>query len=98
MTIEKTREGGTLTLGLQGRLDVNSAPELKEVLDAELGDVTALVFDLKELEYISSGGIRVITAAQKQMKKQGSMKIRNVNSIITEIFMLTGLVNIFDIE
>ena len=98
MTIKKTRDGDTLTLELQGRLDVNSAPELKEVLDSELSTVTALILDLKELEYISSGGIRVIASAQKQMKKQGSMKIRNVNSIITEIFLLTGLINVFDIE
>ena len=98
MTIKKTRDGDSLTLELQGRLDVNSAPELKELLESELEGVTALVFDLKELEYISSGGIRVITAAQKQMKKQGSMKIRNANSIITEIFKLTGLINVFDIE
>ena len=98
MTIKKTRNGDSLTLELQGRLDINSAPELKELLDSELIGVTALVFDLKELEYISSGGIRVIAAAQKQMKKQGSMKIRNANSIITEIFKLTGLINVFDIE
>ncbi|SDB54831.1 STAS domain-containing protein [Ruminococcaceae bacterium FB2012] len=98
MTIKKTRDGDSLTLELQGRLDVNSAPELKELLDSELSGVTALVFDLKELEFISSAGIRVITAAQKQMNKQGSMKIKNVNSIITEIFKLTGLINVFDIE
>lgn len=98
MTIKKTRDGGSLTLELEGRLDVNSAPELKELLESELDGVTDLVFDLKELEYISSGGIRVIASTQKRMKKQGSMKIRNVNGVITEIFMLTGLINVFNIE
>ena len=98
MTIKKTKEADKLTISLQGRLNVNSASELKDLIDSELEGVTELVFDLSELEFISSAGIRVIAAAQKTMAKQGNMKIRNPNSVVTEIFKMTGLNNVFNIE
>ena len=98
MTITKNRIGDQLTVELQGRLNVSSATELREMLESELEGVTELIFDFKELEFISSAGIRVIAASQKRMNQQGSMKIRNANSVIIEIFKMTGLIDVFDIE
>lgn len=98
MTVKTTKEADKLTIALQGRLNVTSAAELKELVDSELEGVTELVFDLGELEFISSAGIRVIASAQKRMAKQGNMKIKNPNSVVTEIFNMTGLINVFNIE
>ena len=98
MTVKTTKEADKLTIALQGRLNVSSAAELKEFVDSELEGVTELVFDLGELEFISSAGIRVIASAQKRMAKQGNMKIKNPNSVVTEIFNMTGLINVFNIE
>ena len=63
-----------------------------------LDGVKELVFDFKDLAYISSAGLRVLLSAQKTMNKQGSMKICNVNSDIMEIFDVTGFVDILVIE
>ena len=98
MTIIKTKTDGKLELALQGRLNVNSVTELNDLLDSELDGVTELVFDFSELEFISSAGIRVIAAAQKRMAKQGSMKIRKPNNVVSEIFNMTGLSKVFTIE
>ena len=73
MEIIKTREKSTLILALQGRLDTNTAPLLEQTLAEELDGVTELVLDFEEIDYISSAGLRVLLAAQKRMKKQGSM-------------------------
>ena len=61
-------------------------------------DVKDLVIDIKELEYISSTGLRVILAAQKKMNKVGSMKVINVCDSIMEIFEITGFIDILEIE
>ena len=98
MEIIKTREESTLILALQGRLDTNTAPRLEQTLTEELDGVTELVLDFEEIDYISSAGLRVLLAAQKRMKKQGSMKLVNVSEVVNEIFEVTGFLTILKIE
>ena len=79
MEIMKESHDTDLTLKLRGRLDTSTAPELEGELKTCLEGVQSLTLDLKELEYISSAGLRVLLSAQKAMNKQGSMVVRNVN-------------------
>ncbi len=97
MTINKTANGSELLISVAGRLDTTTSPQLDDELKS-LDGVEKLVFDLKELEYISSAGLRVLLSAQKVMNKQGSMVIKNVNETINEIFEVTGFVDILTIE
>ena len=98
MTINENKIGSELTIALEGRLDTMTSPQLEEKLNASLDGVTELVLDLEKLEYMSSAGLRVLLAAQKQMNKQGSMKVTHVNQIISEIFEVTGFSEILTIE
>ncbi len=98
MTIQQIKEDEKLTLELGGRLDTASAPQLEEVLDASLEGVKELDFDLKDLEYLSSAGLRLLLSAQKKMSKAGSMKVTHVNDVIMEIFEVTGFTDILTIE
>ena len=98
MEIRKKKDGSSLTLELEGRLDTTTAPELEAELNQSLDGVTALTLDMAQLAYLSSAGLRVILAAQKRMNKQGSMVVRHVNETIMEVFEVTGFVNILNIE
>ena len=98
MNILKQKEGAALTIGLEGRLDTVTAPQLEGELRADLDGVTELILDLKDLDYISSAGLRVLLSTQKTMNRQGSMTIRNVKPEIMEIFDVTGFVDILSIE
>ena len=85
------------TVKLSGRLDTTTAPELESLLKKELPDVKTLVFDMHELEYISSAGLRVLLSAQKTMNRQGTMKLVSVSETILEIFEITGFCDILTI-
>ncbi len=98
MNIVKTKNGNSLTIALEGRLDTTTSPQLEEELKTCLDGVEELVFDLGKLEYISSAGLRVLLAAQKQMTKQGVMKVTHVSEAIMEIFEVTGFSDILTIE
>ena len=99
MTITKNKEGTRMTLALEGRLDTTTAPQLEAEVKTSLYDVTELVLDLEMLEYISSAGLRVILAAQKQMNKQNSpMVVMNANETVMEVFELTGFIDILTIQ
>ena len=60
--------------------------------------VCALVLDFSQLQYISSAGLRVLSATQKTMNTQGSMVIRGINETIMEVFEVTGFCDILTLE
>ena len=90
MTAERVREENSLTLKLAGRLDALSAPELDEILARETEDVTQLTLDLKELDYLSSAGLRLLLKAKKQFREPEAFRLTGVNEIVREILDVTG--------
>ena len=99
MEISKSLNGSSLIVAILGRLDTTTAPMLEaEFKQSITNDVKELVLDFKDVEYISSAGLRVLLAAQKVMNNQGSMKLTNVNNEIMEIFEVTGFTDILTIE
>ena len=88
-----------MVMALEDRLDTTTAPQLDNEFKVCLYEVKELVLDLEKLEYLSSAGLRVLLAAQKQMQKQGGeMVIVNVNETIMEVFEVTGFVDIITIK
>ena len=97
MNIIRKKEGTTLNLSLEGRLDTTTAPQLEAEFKDSLEGMTELNLDFEKLEYLSSAGLRVLLAAQKTMNKQGKMTIRHVNDTIHEVFEVTGFIDILTI-
>jgi len=98
LTVNKISDGSKLTLSLDGYLNAKTSIEINTLLGESLDGITDLVFDLSELKYISSAGMRTLLTAQKKMNSQGSMKVTGVSSDIMEIFDITGFTDIFTIE
>lgn len=98
MTITKNVKGSETILAVEGRLDTNTAVQLEQEVKDAFAGCTELIFDLADLAYVSSAGLRVLLLAQKTMNKQGSMIIRNVNENVMEIFEVTGFVDFLTIE
>ena len=99
MTINMQREGTTLTMELDGRIDTQTAPSLQEAVDASLEGVSLLVLDFMKVIYVSSAGLRVIAAAQYQMdEKGGEMIICGANKNIRSLFKVTGFDTFLTLE
>ena len=98
MKISTEKDGTRLTIAIEGRIDAVTSEKLEKVIDTELEGVTELIFDLKDLEYTSSAGLRQFVAADQIMEEQGSMVIRNANEAVMDIFEETGFSDVFNIE
>ena len=98
MTINTQKDGAKLTISVEGKLVTNTAPQLENELKANTDGVTELVFDLKKLDYMASAGLRIILTAAKIMKDQGTLKVINVNEPVMEVFNLTGMSDVLDIN
>ena len=98
MTIEIKRNAEETIIKLVGRLDSTTAPALDKTINEDIAGTKNLILDVKELEYISSAGLRVLLGAQKKMQKIGSMKVTNVREEVMEVFEMTGFADILVIE
>ena len=92
MQINKNQEGNRLTLAPIGRVDTITSPELEAAV--VLDGIDELVFDLAQVDYISSAGLRVLLSSQKKMAGK-SMKIVNAKPAVKEVFDITGFSDIF---
>lgn len=99
MKIAQERKDDQLTLALEGRLDTTTTPALEEVVNSQLDGVKDLVYDMKDLEYISSAGLRMLLASQKKMTAQGgSMVLINVQEQVKEVLEITGFLDILTVK
>ena len=98
MTIEIKKNTAELVLEVTGRLDTITAPALDKTINENLSKIKSLTLDFKNLEYISSAGLRVILSAQKKIQSVGSMKLINVCEEVMEVFEMTGFADILTIE
>ena len=84
MNITTNREGNTLTIAVEGKLDTYTAPE-------------QLILDFEKLQYLSSAGLRVLLSAMQTMDDQGTLTVKNINNFVREILEETGLLEDLDI-
>lgn len=97
MEVTQKRDDNILIVKIKGRVDTNTAPELMPQLD--LKDVKELIFDMSEVDYVFSAGLRAFLQAQKMMNlKQGKMKLIHVDPSVKSIFEMVGFADIMDID
>lgn len=97
LNIDKQQDGSVMTITLSGRLDTTTAPKLDDEL-RDLSSITSLSFDIKDLEYMSSAGLRVLLMSQKKkMRDHGEMFVKYPQDSVMEIFEVTGFTDILTI-
>ena len=89
LKIEQQLENGVLTCKLTGWLDPNTSPELIEKIN--LDGVNSLIFDMQNVEYVFSAGLRAFMQLQRAINaKGGTLKLINTADTIRSIFEYTG--------
>lgn len=97
MNIQKVANGNELEIILDGRLDTNTAVALEQEI-VDMQGVKALTLNLKDLQYVSSAGLRVILMAHKKMRAAaGTMEVKHPNEMVMEVFEMTGFNDILKI-
>ncbi|MCR5759584.1 MAG: STAS domain-containing protein [Bacteroidales bacterium] len=100
MEVKITREDGEVTALLIGRLDTPASLEIAPQMNALAEDAGGtIILDCTELEYISSSGLRIfITLRKAAASKGGKVIVRGISNEIRSVFMMTGFLNLFEIQ
>lgn len=100
MEIKINEQGETVTVSFIGRFDTSSYMEVTKEIEPlmEKADKT-IILDCKELAYISSSGLRTFLSLRKASQaKNGKVIVKDMNDTIRSVFMMTGFLNLFDVE
>ena len=91
MEIVKKRENAICILTPVGRLDVNNSESFREHLLQVIGDGTKnIILDCQSLDYISSGGLRVVLeGAKKIWQIEGKLVLCSLKDYLKEVFEIT---------
>ena len=100
MEVIINRQNNEVTARLIGRLDTPAsqdiAPDVQTLLE-EAG--RTIILDCKEMSYISSSGLRIfLTLRKAAADKGGRIIVRDINDDIRGVFMMTGFLNLFEIQ
>lgn len=99
MNIKLINRGQEGELLLDGRLDALTAPETDEIFMQVAGRFDRLVLNMRDLEYVSSAGLRTLKRLHMAMqKKGGSLVLTHVRRMVMEVFEMTGFAGLLRIE
>ena len=100
MEVKIERGSGEVTAYLIGRLDTPASMEIAPQMNALAEDAAGtVILDCTELAYISSSGLRIfITLRKAAAAKGGKIIVRNISNEIRSVFMMTGFLNLFEIQ
>ena len=100
MEIDITRENEEVIVRLSGRLDTPGAQEIAPKINDLLEETgKTVILDCSDMSYISSSGLRFfLTLRKSAADKGGRIIVRNICNDVRNVFMMTGFLNLFEIE
>ncbi|WP_141501595.1 STAS domain-containing protein [Paenibacillus luteus] len=99
MMINVEQQDEISIISLSGRLDGTTMGEVEQRFLELLGQgMKQFVFDMSELEYISSAGLRVMLLSVKKTRAiAGKIALCKLNANVQEVFQISGFSTIFEI-
>lgn len=98
MDISKKREGNQLSVTLTGELNTVTAPDLEAALENEVKPEDTIVFDLTDLTYMTSAGLRILASCDVKTGERDAVILRGVCDEVREVLEITGFDSVFRIE
>lgn len=100
MEVRITEQDNVMTAQLIGRLDTAVSQEVAAALQPVIDDAgKTIILDCKELDYISSSGLRIFLTVRKAAAAAGGKVIvRDISTEIRQVFMMTGFLNLFEMQ
>lgn len=97
MNISSKITGDTCTLTVSGSINSQTAADFENEINGVLGKSKELIIDLKDVDYVSSAGLRVFLTTSNAIEGEENMKIINIKEEVKEVFDMTGFSSILNI-
>lgn len=91
------RQHGLVTVSLTGELDLASVDQVQEMADGVFEEVPVVVFDLRDLAFLDSTGLRMFGRMHQRAHKEGRrFLLGQVSAPVRRVLHIAGLLDYFD--
>ncbi len=100
LRLEVTEQSGVTVVGVQGEVDVSTAPRLRQQLvETSSSGQDRVVVDLTQVDFLDSTGLGVLVSGLKRFRTLGGdLYLVCVSSRILKVFEITGLTAVFSLH
>ena len=100
MEVSQENNNGIRVFRVKGSLDSNTSAEFEnQIVEALEQGNRKLIFNLEDMDYISSAGIRVMLKTAKDLKRmEGSLVLCSLQDYVQEVFDIAGFDDYLNIE
>ena len=96
MDISLIKHGTEGELKLNGYIDATNAADVEKIFMEVTEQFDSLLFDMENLEYISSAGLRTFKRVYMELRRKGgTLSAKNVGKPIMEVLEVTGFTRLF---
>lgn len=94
-------DNGDMTIFLNGKIDASNSETIQEYVVKLIDEteLTSIVFDMNDVTYVSSAGLRMFSAVNQKSIEYGiEYRLINMRQDIQKMFQMTGYASAFSIE
>lgn len=97
LDINLVKQGSVAEVQLDGYIDANNARDVDAILMEVVGQFNTIVLNMEKLKYTSSAGLRAFKHAYMELRRKGgTLKAKNVNKMVMEVFEVTGFTRLIE--
>ena len=100
MEIKTEREGGTLVVQVEGRIDGVTDPEFENTIKTAISENDrAVIINFEDVAYISSAGLRAVLLIAKHLgQRDAKFALYALGALIREVFEISGFDHIIQLH
>ena len=100
LSITAAVHDGRAVVAVAGEVDIRSAPELREQLEALAADgVSAIELDLRAVMFLDSTALSVMVGAHKRLARDGgALEVVGATGGVRRVLEVTGLDRVFRVR
>jgi len=99
MNVTTETKDGALIHRISGRIDTATSKAAESALTAEVKQGKRVAFDMSQVAYVSSAGLRVVLLAAKLAKANaGAVVLFGLQPTVREVFAISGFDRVVSIQ
>ena len=100
MKVYVNDKDNNLVISISGSINTDTVTNLRSEVEAiNFDSFDSVELDFKNVDYISSAGLRLLISLKKSLSEKGkTLEVHSLNDVCKEVFKVTGFNNVLTVK